>query len=54
MFETKRCLINPFRTSDFEDTKTLYENPEVRKYLGGIPTEDSIECTLKEMVYPCF
>jgi len=50
LFETKRCLINPLRTSDSEEVKRLFENPEVRKYLGGIPTEASIEGTLNEML----
>jgi [ribosomal protein S5]-alanine N-acetyltransferase len=54
LLESKRCLINPFQTSDYEDVKTLYVNPEVRKYLGGIPTEDSIKGTFKEMVNPAY
>lgn len=52
MLESKRCLINPFQTSDLEDVKTLYVNPKVRKYLGGIPAEDTIEGALKEMLSP--
>jgi [ribosomal protein S5]-alanine N-acetyltransferase len=52
LLESKRCLINPFQTSDLVDVKTLYENPEVRKYLGGIPTEDTIEGTFNEMLSP--
>lgn len=50
LFESKRCLINPFQTFECEDVKTLYKNSEVRKYLGGNPSKDSIKCTLKEIV----
>jgi [ribosomal protein S5]-alanine N-acetyltransferase len=52
LFETKRCLINTFRASDREEVKTVFQNPEVRKYLGGIPKEASIEGTLNKMVNP--
>jgi [ribosomal protein S5]-alanine N-acetyltransferase len=47
-------LINTFRASDREEVKTVFENPEVRKYLGGVPTEASIEGTLNEMVNPAY
>lgn len=52
MFETERCSINTFQKSDFVDVKQLYQNEEVRKYLGGIRPEDSIEVALDEMLYP--
>ncbi|MBY0098092.1 GNAT family N-acetyltransferase [Mesobacillus maritimus] len=52
MFETKRCLINTLRTSDSEEVKRLFINPEVRKFLGGVPTVASMEGILNEMVDP--
>lgn len=51
MFETKRCFINTFQKSDYVDVKKLYLNQEVRKYLGGIRKEYSIEVVLDEMLY---
>ncbi|MEK3886680.1 GNAT family N-acetyltransferase [Bacillus sp. FSL K6-3431] len=50
MFETKRCFINTFQKSDYIDVKKLYVNQEVRKFLGGIRQEDSIEVALGEML----
>ena len=50
MFKTKRCSINTFQKSDFIDVKQLYLNEEVRKFLGGIRQEDSLEIVLNGML----
>lgn len=42
MFETERCLINTIKVSDYMDVKNLYGNDEVRKFLGGIRSDNSI------------
>lgn len=52
MLETKRCSIKPFQESDAVDVQQLYTNQEVRKYLGGIRQEDSINEVLNEMLHP--
>lgn len=52
MFETERCIIHPFQTSDSHDVQKLYVNREVRKYLGGILHENSIKESIKSMLYP--
>lgn len=52
MFETKRSSINTFQKSDFVDVKKLYLNRKVRKFLGGIRQEDSMDVVLDEMLNP--
>jgi [ribosomal protein S5]-alanine N-acetyltransferase len=42
--------MNTFQKSDYIDVKKLYINQEVRKYLGGIRQENSIELVLNEML----
>lgn len=49
MFETKRCHVTLFKRSDFEEVKEVFLNHEVRKYLGGIVEEKSIEAALDGM-----
>lgn len=50
LFESKRCVINTFQKSDYADVKKLYVDCEVRKFLGGVRQEDSIEASLDEML----
>ena len=50
MIETERCFIHSFQKSDSEDVKELYGNEEVRKYLGGVRDEDSMEVALQEVL----
>lgn len=50
MFETKRCTINRLQKSDYSDVEKIYANQEVRKFLGGIRTEDSIRVAFEEML----
>lgn len=52
MFETERCIIHPFQTSDSHDVQKLYVNHEVRKYLGGVLHENSIKESIKSMLCP--
>ena len=35
MLKTCRCILMRLQQTDFENVKKLYENEEVRKYLGG-------------------
>ncbi|MDX5476316.1 MAG: GNAT family N-acetyltransferase [Bacillaceae bacterium] len=50
MFETERCYINTLREPDYIEVKELYENEEVRKYLGGIRSENSFKEVFEEML----
>ncbi|GGP11036.1 GNAT family N-acetyltransferase [Oceanobacillus neutriphilus] len=50
MLETKRCTMKTFQKSDYDDMKKLYTNQEVRKFLGGVRQEESIEAALDEML----
>lgn len=50
LFETERCLIHTLQKSDTMDVKKLYVNQEVRKYLGGIRQEHSIDRVLDDML----
>ena len=50
MFETERCFIKPFRSSDLLDVKKIFLNPEVREFLGGIRQENSLQMLLGEML----
>jgi [ribosomal protein S5]-alanine N-acetyltransferase len=43
-------MITIFQQSDSHDVKKLYRDVQVRKYLGGIQHEDSIELALNELV----
>ncbi|MFD1412459.1 GNAT family N-acetyltransferase [Oceanobacillus jeddahense] len=51
MFESKRCTIKTFQKSDYVDVKKLYVDREVRKFLGGVRQEGSIEAALREMLH---
>lgn len=50
MIETERCFMHPFQKSDIEDVKELYRNEEVRKYLGGIRDEASMDAAFQEVL----
>lgn len=51
MFETDRCVIRYLRKADFADVKKLYVNADIRKYLGGVRQDDSIELVFDEMLH---
>lgn len=50
MLETERCLINTIKKSDYIDVENLYGNDEVRKFLGGIRSGDSIKEVFADML----
>lgn len=50
MLETKRCVINVLQESDYSDVRKIYANQEVRKFLGGIQTEDSTRMAFEKML----
>ncbi|WP_017187402.1 GNAT family N-acetyltransferase [Alkalibacillus haloalkaliphilus] len=51
MFETKRCFINKLQKSNFDDVKKLYVDQKVRKFLGGVCDEDSVNKLMDEMLH---
>ncbi|WP_172840529.1 GNAT family N-acetyltransferase [Virgibacillus phasianinus] len=52
MIESERCWLEFFRQSDCDDVEKLYRNPRVRRYLGGVPSEDLIDKSLYDMLHP--
>jgi len=50
MLESNRCSIRQFKHSDWEEVAKLFRNSTVRKYLGGIRSEESIQTLLEEML----
>ncbi|RDW14948.1 GNAT family N-acetyltransferase [Oceanobacillus chungangensis] len=50
MFETQRCFINTFHKTDYVDVRKLFANQDVRKFLGGVRQEYSIEVSLDAML----
>ncbi|WP_404466870.1 GNAT family N-acetyltransferase [Planococcus rifietoensis] len=50
MFKTERCAITKLQESDYNEVKRIYENQEVRKFLGGIHQEASIGERFREML----
>lgn len=50
MLESNRCSIRQFKHSDWEEVAELFKNSTVRKYLGGIRSEESIQTLLEEMI----
>lgn len=48
--ETNRCLLSIVKQSDFRDIKNLFQNQKVRKYLGGVRTEASINKLFEDML----
>lgn len=49
MIETNQCTIIPFQKTDDDEVKQLYRNHDVRRYLGGIRTEDDLQSIFDEM-----
>ncbi|WP_226793389.1 hypothetical protein [Bacillus sp. B1-b2] len=43
MFETEKCLIKVLKISDYVDIRNLYTNDEVRKFLGGVQSDNTIK-----------
>lgn len=52
LFETKRCSLIIFQETDRKDVAQLFVNPEVRAFLGGVRTRDTIRSILDEMLAP--
>jgi ribosomal-protein-alanine N-acetyltransferase len=50
LFKTERCTINRLQESDYCEVKRIYENQEVRKFLGGVRQEASIGERFREML----
>lgn len=50
MLETERCTIKLLQQSDDTSMEKIYMNQEVREFLGGIRTKDSIRATFDEML----
>ncbi len=50
MIETNRCTMIPFQKTDDDEVKQLYRNHDVRRYLGGIQTEDDLQSIFEEML----
>lgn len=50
MLETERCTIKLLQQSDDTSIEKIYMNQEVREFLGGIRTKDSIRATFDEML----
>lgn len=48
--ETGRCAMMPLQKTDYQEMKQLYMNQEVRKYLGGVRTEDDFQQIFEEMI----
>ncbi len=52
MLETERCELCLIGRADAADVKGLYQNEEVRKYLGGVREEESMGAVMDEMLHP--
>ncbi|WP_244440953.1 GNAT family N-acetyltransferase [Neobacillus jeddahensis] len=52
LLKTERCVLRSFQEEDFFDAKKLFVDQKVRRYLGGIRQEDSIQAILDEMLHP--
>nr|WP_100403903.1 GNAT family N-acetyltransferase [Bacillus sp. FJAT-42315] len=51
MLKTERCELCLIQRADAADVKRLYQNEEVRKYLGGVRGEESIGVIMDEMIH---
>lgn len=49
--ETERCLLAKPQSEDSEHLKSLYTNPEVRKYLGGPVAESEIDARVAAVIH---
>ncbi len=49
--ETERCVLTPFQRTDYDEVKQVYMNQEVRRYLGGVRTEDHLQQIVEEMLH---
>ncbi|RWZ58612.1 N-acetyltransferase [Halobacillus fulvus] len=43
MITTSRCVLKTVKLSDYEGIKELYQNKEVREFLGGTKEEEAIK-----------
>ncbi|MGG4170087.1 GNAT family N-acetyltransferase [Rossellomorea vietnamensis] len=51
MLSTERCEFHMLKKSDSHHIKKLYDNEQVRKYLGGTVTEESFKQRFHEMIH---
>lgn len=49
MIKTNRCILSIIESSDYSVVKSLYRNPEVRTYLGGPRTEESLRAEMNTL-----
>jgi ribosomal-protein-alanine N-acetyltransferase len=50
LFESERCYFTPLQVSDYDALKSLFMNPQVRKYLGGPVEDQSFDKKFKAML----
>lgn len=48
--ETDRCIVENLKQGDYYDVKLLYLDNKVRKFLGGVISEERYNSSFKEMI----
>lgn len=48
--ETNRCKITKMQKSDYENMKKLYFDEDVRRFLGGVPSQEIFESNFNGML----
>lgn len=48
--QTKRCIIEGLKQSDYTEVRKLYFNKQVREFLGGVVTQERYDKCFKEML----
>lgn len=49
MINTTNCMLSRIESTDYEEVKRLYMNPEVRRYLGGPRSEESLRTEMETL-----
>lgn len=50
MIETNRCRMNRVQNSDYEEVRKLYSDDSVRKFLGGIVSNERFHSSFNNMI----
>jgi len=50
MIETNRCFMTRVQYSDYEELKELYTDERVRKFLGGIVSNERFDASFNNMI----
>lgn len=50
MIETNRCRLNKIQDSDYEKIRELYTNEKVRKFLGGVVSNERFNNSFNDML----